>query len=282
MAGNSKSHAVNKPGFTLFCYPLSHINKPHCEIGNKIIMPASALDVLLSRKVKYPLTFMITNPFLEKVSHCGVLEFSAEEGSVFLPEWMMRNLSLEQGQLVEIEYTGLSKGRFLKVQPHSSEFVKNLENPKEVMERLLRDFACLTIGDTIMVNHENQEYYIDIVEAMPKDAVSLFETDCELEFEKPLDYHEEPQVIETRDEQADQDVMEAEKDVVFRPFSGVSRRLDGRVTAAAPDSKKHVGTSVICGSDGECSAAKKKPETKEDNEEKKFQAFTGKKYSLLS
>jgi ubiquitin fusion degradation protein 1 len=33
-------------------------------------------------------------------THCGVLEFSAAEGSCYLPYWMMQNLLLEEGARV--------------------------------------------------------------------------------------------------------------------------------------------------------------------------------------
>lgn len=36
-------------------------------------------------------------------THCGVLEFSAAEGSCYLPYWMMQNLLLEEGALRCVE-----------------------------------------------------------------------------------------------------------------------------------------------------------------------------------
>ena len=33
----------------------------------------------------------------ERISHTGVLEFIADEGKVYLPGWMMRNLLLGEG-----------------------------------------------------------------------------------------------------------------------------------------------------------------------------------------
>lgn len=312
MARTSRSRArratssKSKPSFSYECHPFSHIKKYYCEDGNKIIMPDSALKKLMSMKkeIKYPMTFKIINPFLEKFTHCGVLEFSGEEGNVYLPKWMMDSLLLQQGQVVNIEYTELSKAKSLKIQPHNTKFIMNLLDPKEVMEKILKDFTCVTVGDTITVNHENQSYNIDIVEARPKKAaVSLYETDCELEFEKPLDY-KEPEKIKAKVEQVEElkDTTNLEKDAVFKPFTGVSRRLDGQVsvppvvaneddTNRVVDSRKRA-RMVVCGLDGNCSAVKKKAKTeetenaknktKDNNEEKKFQPFTGKKYTLLS
>jgi hypothetical protein len=65
----------------------------------QVILPASALDRLTKINIQYPMVFEIINPaFPEKVSHCGVIEFVADEGTCFLPYWMMQNLLLEEVQ----------------------------------------------------------------------------------------------------------------------------------------------------------------------------------------
>lgn len=48
----------------------------------------------------------------------------------------------------------------------------------------------MTTGDTIMVPYNNKKYYINIVEAKPSSAISIIETDCEVDFAPPLDYVE--------------------------------------------------------------------------------------------
>ena len=53
-----------------------------------------------------------------------------------------------------------------------------------------RNYSCLTTGDTIMVSYNNKKYYIDIIETKPTNAVSIIETDCEVDFAPPLDYKE--------------------------------------------------------------------------------------------
>jgi hypothetical protein len=49
------------------------------------------------RNVEYPMLFEIRNISLGKVSHCGVMEFTAEEGKCYMPYWMMNNLVLQEG-----------------------------------------------------------------------------------------------------------------------------------------------------------------------------------------
>lgn len=41
-----------------------------------------------------------------------------------------------------------------------------------------------------MVAYNNKKYYIDIVETKPSYAISIIETDCEVDFAPPLDYKE--------------------------------------------------------------------------------------------
>ena len=60
--------------------------------GDKIFLPPSALDRLARMNVEYPMLFEVVNDFVGKKTHCGVLEFSAEEGWCYMPFWMMQNL----------------------------------------------------------------------------------------------------------------------------------------------------------------------------------------------
>ncbi|KAK9275557.1 hypothetical protein L1049_022824 [Liquidambar formosana] len=204
------------------CYPLSQINKSHLEIGDKIIMPHSALEYLIALGVDFPMMFEVQNPSTGRVSHCGVLEFSCEEGMVFLPNWMMSNMKLHEGDDVRVKNTTLPYGTFLKLQPHTTDFIR-LSDPKAVLEVTLRNFSCLTAGDTIMITHNGRNFYIDVVETKPSSAVSIIETDCEVDFAPPLDYKEsekpKPQRI------VEEPTKEEPK---FKPFTGAARRLDGK------------------------------------------------------
>ncbi|KAI8006581.1 Ubiquitin recognition factor in ER-associated degradation protein 1 [Camellia lanceoleosa] len=85
---------------TYRCYPASFIDKPQIENGDKIIMPLSALDRLASLHIDYPMLFELRNAATECISHCGVLEFIAEEGMIYMPYWMMENLLLQEGDIV--------------------------------------------------------------------------------------------------------------------------------------------------------------------------------------
>ena len=69
--------------------------------GDKIYLPPSALDRLARMNVEYPMLFEITNNHIEKKTHCGVLEFSAEEGWCYMPFGMMQNLLVSECGVAE-------------------------------------------------------------------------------------------------------------------------------------------------------------------------------------
>ena len=122
-------------------------------------------------------------------SHCGVLEFVAEEGTCYLPYWLMQHLLLREGDIVKVSNTSLSKGTFVKLQPVSKDFL-DVHNPRAVLENSLRHFATLTKGDNIVINYNNKKFEIEIVETKPTDAVSIIEADIEVDFAPPKDYVE--------------------------------------------------------------------------------------------
>ncbi|GJS76705.1 ubiquitin fusion degradation protein 1, partial [Tanacetum coccineum] len=175
------------------CFPVSEIDKTHLEAGNNIIMPVSALgscQILFCR-----MTFRIakSNDTSTLHYHCGVAEFTADDGFVFFPIWMMKKLKIREGELVNVKSTCLPEGNYIKVQPHATKFI-TLSDPKLVLKKAFRDnFACLTTGDNIVVNHDDNKYLIHIAETKPSRVISLFENDnYEVEFAIPLDYYKQP------------------------------------------------------------------------------------------
>nr|GEW91307.1 ubiquitin recognition factor in ER-associated degradation protein 1 [Tanacetum cinerariifolium] len=102
---------------------------------------------------------------------------------------MMKNLLLEKGDLLRVKNGTLPKSTHVKLQIYTSNFL-NISNPKAILETTLRNFSCLTTGDNIMVAYNNKQYYIDIIESKPKNAITTIGTECEVDFALPLDYKE--------------------------------------------------------------------------------------------
>ncbi|XP_010469996.1 PREDICTED: ubiquitin fusion degradation protein 1 homolog [Camelina sativa] len=294
------------------CYPVTFIEKAHLEKGDKIIMPPSALDRLASLHIEYPMLFQLSNVSVEKTSHCGVLEFTADEGFVYLPYWMMLNMSLQEGDILQVKNISLVKGTYIKLQPHTQDFL-DISNPKAILETTLRSYSCLTTGDTIMVPYNNKQYFINVIEAKPSSAVSIIETDCEVDFALPLDYKEpeKPQML-TPSNKRTREVGEEEptsKVPKFTPFTGSGKRLDGKAqpqtesedtkqekpTETGKDDEKLSVTTprqrsgkLVFGSNSKPAAKETvkvdpkniEQESTTKSDEAKFQVFTGKKYSL--
>lgn len=221
-------------------YPVSFIAKLDAEKGDKVFMPPSALDRLSSMNLDYPMLFNVTNRSSGRSSHCGVLEFVAEEGLMYMPYWMMQNLALQEGDTVKMRNVPLPKGTYVKLQPHTTDFT-NISNPKAVLETTLRGYTCLTVNDTICVHYNNRKYYIDVVEAKPADAICTVDTDCEVDFAPPLDYVEPVRQLRPEPQSsapsADADgpstspaeAPQEEEGPKFLAFAGSGNRLDGRV-----------------------------------------------------
>lgn len=174
------------------CYPVAAANKQSLEAGDKIILPSSALTRLAYLQVVYPMMFRLFNPSRPgHKTHCGVMEFSAEEGVAYLPYWMMQNLLIESGSMIVVENVKIPKGTYVKFQPHTIKFTQ-LHNPRIVLERALRNFSCLTKGDTIVIQHGDQNFYLDVIELKSAsnptaDAVCIIEADVNVDFDPPKD-----------------------------------------------------------------------------------------------
>ncbi|KAE8709238.1 Detected protein of confused Function [Hibiscus syriacus] len=298
------------------CYPASFIEKPY--------------DTL---HIDYPMLFELRNAAAERASHCGVLEFIAQEGMIYMPYWvgyasfglymlhissivMMENLLLQEGDIVGVKNVTLPKGTYVKLQPHTKDFL-DISNPKAILETTLRNYSCLTTGDSIMVAYNNKKYYVYIIDTKPSNAISIIETDCEVDFAPPLDFKEPERPAVPISSKAKSQEAPAEAEPKFCAFTGTGRRLDWK-PLKQPSSPvfstrmKDKGPSVSNGNSRQSSSGassqssthqaqgklvfgsnvnrpketKQEPgkQTKQVQPEKKedpnFQAFTRRKYSL--
>ena len=138
--------------------------------GNKIILPSSALHELAHLHITYPMTFRVVNTQVKKKTYCGVLEFVAEEGTCYMPYWMMENLMVGEGDEILITSVSLQKGTFVEIQPHKTAFI-DLYNPKAILETELTNYSCLMEGDTINIHYQGQDFLIDIVKCKPEKQI---------------------------------------------------------------------------------------------------------------
>ena len=134
--------------------------------GDKVVLPPSFFERLTQADVQFPMQFSAVNPSSGVSTHCGVIEFTAEEGRVYMPYGVMQNLALEEGQFVQLTSAKLPLCTFAKFRPNETEFIR-LSNPKAVLERHLPKFSCLTKGDTLIVPYQGKKYRILVLDLKP-------------------------------------------------------------------------------------------------------------------
>ncbi|KAJ2449422.1 ubiquitin fusion degradation protein [Coemansia sp. RSA 2336] len=228
-------------------YPIAayeHGNKMDANYGGKIFMPPSSLDEISQLEVVYPLLFKLQNDDDEQDrkprTHCGVLEFTAEEGRVYLPQWMMDTLHLSPGSAVEVINVALLHGSLVKLQPQSVDFL-DISDHRAVLENALRRFSALTVGDIITIEYNGREYRIAVRETQPSpSAINIVETDLSVDFEPPVGYVEPTQSSRASLSSADpsarssiaKDIHKQEESVKseaagrrFQAFKGAGARL---------------------------------------------------------
>lgn len=105
---------------------------------------------------------------------------------------IMQTLQLEPGDLLQIKSTDLPSGQFVKLQAQSTSFL-DISDPKAVLENAFRNFSCLTKGDVFTFSYNDQTYEMAVLETKPetgKNAISVLETDLEVDFAAPVGYEE--------------------------------------------------------------------------------------------
>ena len=102
---------------------------------------------------------------------------------------MFDRLCLNEGDKVNLRAITLNPGTFIKIQQQETEFI-NIPKPKNVLEYNLRNYFCVTEGDTISVKFSNKYYKIDILECKPNKAIRTLNCDLVVDFASPKDYKE--------------------------------------------------------------------------------------------
>ena len=163
--------------------------------SGKIILPASILKSLMDASgntVFSPITFTIIKDDADIIS-VGVEEFSAQEGYVYLPSFIMETYWYPHDSDIIMRYCKPVKGTRVTFEPHETAFIDSPAKEKTFLEDYLKKcYPVLSKGSSILIVHEGNEYYINITDTKPENIISTLDTDLEVEFLKPLDYVEPP------------------------------------------------------------------------------------------
>ncbi|KAL6070853.1 Ubiquitin recognition factor in ER-associated degradation protein 1 [Balamuthia mandrillaris] len=217
-------------------HSVAYVGKEHLENGGKIILPPTALDTLARLSIDYPMLFQLTGAHGQR-THCGVLEFVAEEGFCYLPYWMMQQLLLVEGQLITVKSTTLPKGSYVKLQPTDDSFLE-ISNPRAVLENALRNWAALTKDDVICIKYNNKNYYLTVLEVKPDSTnhgISIIETDV------VVDFAASPEAIAREKKEAEEKARQALKQVAAASAPQGSSSSD-QAQAAVKEAPRFPGT----------------------------------------
>ncbi len=230
---------------TLTCFSFTCSASPEetqqlLKYSNKILLPPSMLHKINEKDdVEFPLFFKVINPICDFGRVCAVHEFTAAEGLIIMPYYIMEELGIQEGSNVNIDYVNPPKGSYLKIRPHKTSFTK-LHDPKTVLEHIMsKDYPVITQGETIVINYKDlgQRFRLDIVETKPAEIIKIIDTDLNLDFDTPLDYVEPPKVekpkvnnfvSKTKSTSRNEKLTKFKNTGEFVPFSGKGYTLGSK------------------------------------------------------
>jgi ubiquitin fusion degradation protein 1 len=169
-------------------------------------------------------------------------------GVCYIPIHIMEDLNLSEGGNVRLELIKPKKGSYLKLQPHSMDFVNmKHRDPKEFLENVLsQNYPILTQGHTIalycIVN--KRSYYLDVVKTESCEEIQIINVNLNVDFDPPIDFlrnkkreeekkrREEETLKREKDERVRRMAAEWEKqkkqDEQYNKFPGEGRRLGSK------------------------------------------------------
>jgi ubiquitin fusion degradation protein 1 len=188
-----------------FAVPCAFIEEQKYDIeeSSNIVLPNSFLTKICNDdNYQFPYQFEIeaTNKSgNKKIISVSVVNFTADEETVILPFWVFENLGVNPYDPVLINYKKINPGKYLKIQPHQMKFIEhNNPDPREILEKKLSNFSCLTIDTIISFMYDGEIYKFNVLDIKDETgschSISLINIDLNIDFERPLDKPKAPTV----------------------------------------------------------------------------------------
>ncbi|KAH3764050.1 ubiquitin fusion degradation protein 1 [Pelomyxa schiedti] len=154
---------------------------------DKVILPQSVLSGIPEWELKSnPLVYEMSTIDTHKSVYCGVLEFTAKPGNVYVPYWLMEHLAIEESTLVKLTPKSVPPCSFVKFKPLDSSFYQ-IANPKAELENILNKFTTLTLGASVPgTDSRGNPFKLTVVDLQPPGAaVHIVDTDVPVDFVQP-------------------------------------------------------------------------------------------------
>jgi len=258
MQGYYQAPNVTKTFFKMPAYSSAYNPaQKDIEAGDKIILHTGVLHALLQRfgerPLPQPLLFEIQNVKDRRISHCGVLEFSAEQSTAFLPQWMMLNMGLSEGQDIQLKLKELPLATALVLQPLKWTFAE-IPTPKIALEHALASFTALTAGDTIRIRVNGHPHDLTVVDVSPptkqvgsRNAACVVNAHLEVDFLPPLESEPESEqaAVLSLEERKEGEVAPKGSYRYYRvKTSDANSAFQAELTARAGDPELVISTST--------------------------------------
>ena len=171
----------------------------------------------------------------------GVLDYGTiESGSIGLPSGVMEALGMDGGEEVRVSYAALPSATKMTLKPRMNDFARDFvnEDVREVLERVMMGRSAATIGDEVRVERGERRYELEVTAVEPDDghgAVSLLETDVEVELEPSEEYERVTAEIAARETRRKEEFEKAKEALAERERERrASSRRSRRGNALAP------------------------------------------------
>jgi len=142
----------------------------------------------------------------------------------------------------------------------------------------LRSYSALGVGETITIKYNQKYYALTILEVKPENtykAVSIIETDVQVDFAPPMDHEEPPEkkenLIPTKPKTQEKDVLAKSptEEGRFRAFSGGGKTISGKPLSPGTSPVQKKSAFEDSGSEDE-----------EEGDKKTFVPFSGSGHTL--
>jgi hypothetical protein len=173
------------------------------EESGKVILPASCLELLMDptgdngsvalsvmasfgapasatqARAAAPMLFEISSADGgQRRTFAGVAEFTAPEGFVVIPLWLMANAQLAPNARCSVRRVQLPRGTHLRLRPHDASFLADGDAKAQLEWRLPR-YPALTRGDVLQLGNGTK---LDVLDVKPGRSVLVIDTDIEVDF----------------------------------------------------------------------------------------------------
>lgn len=160
------------------------------ESTGRIYLPSSILSDVYSNSMvnmrassssSSPMIFEIYNPINDKRAYCGILEFTAPEGTMIAPSWVRASVGLAENQQVEVRRVALPMCTFIKIKSYLPDNLDKSFNIKAMLEWKLRDFMALSINQNLVFNERGHHFKFEVIEVRPGHQAAITDSDITLE-----------------------------------------------------------------------------------------------------